>query len=39
MSPRVASCAIATDSEQQDFMRRAGEMFQMISTTSEFQFG
>ena len=29
----------SNDSEQQDFTRRAGEMFQMISTTSEFQFG
>ena len=28
-----------TDSERADFTRRAGEMFQLISTTSEFQFG
>ncbi len=28
-----------TDSERADFARRAGEMFQMIATTSEFQFG
>ena len=28
-----------TDSERTDFTRRAGEMFQMIATTSEFQFG
>ena len=29
----------STDSERADFTRRAGEMFQLISTTSEFQFG
>ncbi len=29
----------ATDSERQDFTRRASEMLQMIATTSEFQFG
>ena len=29
----------STDSERTDFTRRAGEMFQMIATTSEFQFG
>ena len=28
-----------TESERQDFTRRAGEMLQMIATTSEFQFG
>ena len=28
-----------SDSERADFNRRAGEMFQMIATTSEFQFG
>ena len=27
------------ESERADFTRRAGEMFQMIATTSEFQFG
>ena len=29
----------ATESERDDFARRAGETFQMIATTSEFQFG
>ena len=29
----------STDSERADFTRRAGEMFQLIATTSEFQFG
>jgi hypothetical protein len=28
-----------TDSERAEFTRRTGEMFQMIATTSEFQFG
>ena len=28
-----------SESEQADFTHRAGEMFQMIATTSEFQFG
>ena len=28
-----------TDAEQADFARRVGETFQMIATTSEFQFG
>ena len=28
-----------TDDEKADFARRAGETFQMIATTSEFQFG
>ncbi len=28
-----------TDAEKSDFTRRAGETFQMIATTSEFQFG
>ena len=28
-----------TDDEKADFARRVGETFQMIATTSEFQFG
>ena len=28
-----------TDTERAEFTRRAGEMFQMIASTSEFQFG
>ena len=29
----------SSESERADFTQRAGEMFQMIATTSEFQFG